>query len=261
MLRSLAVSLSSALLLAVAAPGWSANRCVTPQGRIIYTEQSCQSIGARHDREVKQDGISVIAPMPVKPAPQRAEPSAPAEAREARLPARIFRKSPRAPNLAVCYDPKDARRGVEQRDVEAAMRRAFTLWNAGCNVSYEFIGTCPPQDGTWRPGRLIDYRVWWASWDDSLTVTSDPKSTFRDHALAAANTEIGVALNRDLEMPHHRLQRAIVHEFGHVVGLGHSSNPGDIMFSGGKQQTPTAADLDACNRVIEERFNVKSPEY
>ena len=58
-----------------------------------------------------------------------------------------------------------------------------------------------------------------------------------------------------------RLRRAIVHEFGHVVGVGHSRNPGDIMFSGGAQETPTASDLEACNRAIEERYGVGTPRY
>lgn len=262
MLRGLGLSLSSALTVAVAPDAWAVNRCVTPQGRIIYTEQPCESMGARRDREVRQDGISVIAPLPVKPAPRTgAEAGATADPPEPRAPTRVFRKSPRAPNLTVCYDPKDARRGVEPREIEAAVRRAFALWNAGCNVSYEFVGTCPADDATWRPGRLIDYKVWWDSWDDSLTITNDPRSTYRDNAIAAASQYIGVALNRDLFVADHRLQRAIVHEFGHVVGIRHSMNPTDIMYSGGKQQTPTQADFDACNRVVEERFGVKSPEY
>ena len=35
----------------------------------------------------------------------------------------------------------------------------------------------------------------------------------------------------------------------HVVGIGHSSDRGDVMYSGGRQQTPTESDLAACNEA------------
>ena len=224
------------------------NRCVTPQGRVLYTEEKCESVGARHEREVRQDGISVITPVPIKGSGAK-----PAE-QEAPRAARTFVKSPRAPNLSVCYDAKDARAGVSQGEIEGAIQRAFQMWNAGCNVTYEYVGTCPADGAAWRAGRLIDYKVWWASWDDSL---KSGERTYRDHAIAAASPTIGVALNRDLPVPGHRLQRSIAHEFGHVVGIGHSADPGDLMYSGGKQQTPTARDFRLCNLAVEHRFGVK----
>ena len=222
------------------------NRCVTPQGRVFYTEEKCASLGARHEREVRPDGISVITPVPIKgmKAPEK----------EASRPVRTFVKSARAPNLTVCYDAKDARAGVSPSEVESTIQRAFQMWNAGCNVNYEYVGLCPADGAAWRAGRLIDYKVWWASWDDSL---KSGERTYRDHAIAAASPQIGVALNRDLPVPGHRLQRSIAHEFGHVVGIGHSADPGDLMYSGGKQQTPTARDLRLCNLAVEHRFGVK----
>jgi hypothetical protein len=239
-------TLSAAALLA-AAPAWAMNRCVTPQGRVLYTEEKCESLGARHEREVRQDGISVVAPVPMK-----GSAATPADKRV--LPGKIFVKSPRAPNLTVCYEAKDARTGVSSGEVESAIQRAFQLWNAGCNVTYEYVGLCPADGAAWRAGRLIDYKVWWASWDESL---KSGERTYRDHAIAAASPAIGVALNRDLPVPAHRLQRSIAHEFGHVVGIGHSADPGDLMFSGGKQQTPTPRDFRLCNLAVEARFGVK----
>jgi predicted Zn-dependent protease len=84
--------------------------------------------------------------------------------------------------------------------------------------------------------------------------------TFRDHAIAAASPRIGVALNRDVDAAGFQRQwrRSIVHEFGHVVGIGHSANRDDVMFSGGRQETPTASDLAACNQAIERRYGVRS---
>jgi hypothetical protein len=157
--------------------------------------------------------------------------------------------------MRVCYDHQDARKEVTRAEVEAAIVEAVAPWNAGCNLTYEFIGSCPADNlPVYRP---IDYKVWWASWDDTM---SSEGRAFRDHAIAAASPRIGVALNRDVESAAFKRQwrRSIAHEFGHVAGIGHSSNRADLMYSGGPQLTPTPADLAACNHAIELRFGVKS---
>jgi hypothetical protein len=142
--------------------------------------------------------------------------------------------------------------------VESGIRDAFAQWNTGCNINYEYLGVCPADAGLWQRNRA-DYKVYWESWDNSLTMADDkPEQLMREHAVAIANTEIGVSLNRDASAPAWRWQRAIIHEFGHVVGIGHSRDPGDLMFSGGKQRTPTDADYAMCNRAIEVRHGINA---
>lgn len=239
------------LLIAFLPQGVAANRCLLPSGRVVYTDASCESAGGKLDREVK-DGISVVPLPPSAMAPRK--PAATALARSAGAP---FRKAPDSPILTVCYDPKDARAGIGAGEVESAIRAGIALWNAGCNVSYEFLGVCV--DSTARDQRAIDYKVWWASWDDSLRVSGDASKSVREHAIAAASPSVGVALNRDVDAAAFQRQwrRSIVHEFGHVVGIGHSTDRADIMYSGGRQQAPTANDLAACNHAIETRFGVR----
>jgi hypothetical protein len=250
-MKALTKVLALLLLSAQTAPGLAQNRCVTPAGRIVYSDAPCEAVGARLERQVK-DNISV------HPGPPRAAPApAPAALTEEEKPRkRPFRKSPAAPVITVCYDPKDARQDVSRDNIETAIVNALSLWNAGCNVSYKYMGICAPNDGTWRPERP-DYKVWWDSWDDTLTITGDPRSTARDHAIAAASPVVGVVLNRDIPVFPQRYRRAIVHEFGHVVGVGHSQNPEDIMYSGGRNPVPTERDLEACNKEIEVRYGVK----
>jgi hypothetical protein len=239
------------LLAALAAPPAAAiNRCVTPAGRVVYTSDPCESVGGRLERQVSRE-VSVV-PAQNAPKGPAARPAAPGEPPRTGLP---FRKSPDAPVLTVCYEHQDARKEVTREQVEAAIRGAVALWNAGCNVTFEFLGSCAADPG--RGDRPIDYRVWWASWDDTMRAEG---RTFRDHAIAAASPRIGVALNRDVDAAGFQRQwrRSIVHEFGHVVGIGHSANRDDVMFSGGRQETPTASDLAACNQAIERRYGVRS---
>ena len=240
-----------ALLAAFASHATAQNRCLLPSGRLSYTYESCESIGGKLDRPVKNE-LSVV-PLP----PEKREsgrPGAPSSA--ARPSGAPFRKAANAPVLTLCYDPANGRKEIGVADVESTIRSAIALWNAGCNVNYEYLGVCT--DNAARDQRAIDYKVWWASWDDSLRFSGQ---TAREHAIAAASPRVGVALNREIDAVAFQRQwrRSIVHEFGHVVGIGHSPNPRDIMYSGGRQPTPTERDLDACNRAVAQRFGVKSP--
>jgi hypothetical protein len=243
------------VLATVAAPAGAVNRCITADGRTVYTDGRCESLGAKPHGRVS-DSISVV---PAAPVPQRVEPARtdqmPSFERNVR-PA-VFRKSATAPSLSVCYDAKEARADVSVRDVESAIRDALALWNAGCNINYEYHGLCPADADLWQRKRA-DYKVYWSTWDDSLRMDDDPEALARKHAIAMAGVGIGISLNRAAAVPAWRWHRAILHEFGHVVGAGHSANPGDLMYSGGKQRTPTATDYQLCNRAIEVRYGIKA---
>src|SRR5262245_11751276 len=123
-----------AILSLLALPALAMNRCVTPSGGVIYTDESCESRGARLDRAVKGE-ISVV-PLPSAAEPAQAGRKGAAKKNEVR------RTQGGMPILGFCYDPKGARPEVPHDLVQDAIRNAVSLWNAGCRVRFEFLGPC-----------------------------------------------------------------------------------------------------------------------
>lgn len=234
------------LLTAFAAGTGAMNRCVLPSGRIAYTDATCESLGGRLDREVK-DEISVVPLPATAPAAKARAGKAATKAGPRRLPGGM-------PVLAFCYDPKDAREEMVHSEVEAAIRNAVTLWNAGCQVHFDFIGSCEAAE---RYEKQVDFRIRWVSFPAAMQIREG--QPYREHAIAAASINFGIGLNRDIAA--HKFarawQRSMVHEFGHVAGVGHSTDPEDIMFPGSRSNVPTAADLAACSRAIQARYGTR----
>jgi hypothetical protein len=245
------VCLAAAAAAAWSSPAAAMNRCLTPEGRVIYTDSGCEFVGAKPHGSVR-DTLSVV---PSQSAPQAKPPvQTPAERNER---TGVFRKSANAPRLTICYDARNARADTPLQQMESAIAASVAQWNTGCNVNYQYIGPCPADEAAWQRERA-DYRVAWATWDDSLMFHAPSQSLARDHAIARAGPALGVELNRDISVPPWRLQRAIAHEFGHVAGVLHSNDSRDLMYSGGNQRGPSAADYEMCNRAIEARYGVKA---
>ena len=237
-----------ALLSALALPALAMNRCITPKGGVIYTDESCESQGARPDRAVKGQ-ISVV------PLPPESQPPAAKKAAAGKKKPEPRRLASGMPVLAFCYDPNGARAEVRHAEVESAIRNAVSLWNTGCRVRFEFLGPC---EAAARYEHQVDFRVRWVSFPDSMQIREG--QPYREHAIAAANISFGIGLNRDIA--EHKFarqwQRSVVHEFGHVAGVGHSTDPDDIMYPGSRSNMPTAADFAACNKAIAARYGVRA---
>src|SRR5690349_5602743 len=86
----------------------AANRCRLADGRILYTDAGCDSVGGKLDRAMKNE-ISVV-PLPSEGKPEARKP-VPARATAAASGA-PFRKAPNSPVLTVCYDAANARTGI-----------------------------------------------------------------------------------------------------------------------------------------------------
>src|SRR6185503_6653293 len=174
----------AAVFLLVSLPVAAANRCALPGGRILYTDESCESVGGKLDRAMKSE-ISVV-PLPPAPAQRAGKKAAARKSEPRRLPGGM-------PVLGFCYDPKDAREEMVHSEVEAAIRNAVALWNAGCQVHFDFIGSCEAAE---RYEKQVDFRVRWVSFPASMQIREG--APYRDHAIAAASIAFGIGLNRDI---------------------------------------------------------------
>jgi len=234
-----------AALMTFATLAGAVNRCVLPSGRILYTEESCESVGGKIDRPMRNE-ISVVP----NSAPVRAGMIEEKSAAASRYGG--ARRTPSgAPIITLCYDPENIRREVTHPEVESALHAAVSMWNQGCRVSFNYVGMC----GADRPAEM---RVRWVAFDAKMQFEG---KAHRDHAIAAASPRFGIGLNREIDSAAfvRSWRRSLMHEFGHVAGVGHSSDPGDLMFPGGRQARATPADYAACNQAIETQYGPAPP--
>src|SRR6185295_11112021 len=112
-----------AALMTFATLASAVNRCALPSGRILYTEESCESLGGKIDRPMRNE-ISVVP----NSAPVRAGMIEEKSAAASRYGG--ARRSPSgAPIITLCYDPENIRREVTHPEVESALHAAVSMWN------------------------------------------------------------------------------------------------------------------------------------
>jgi hypothetical protein len=233
------------LLFALASQAVAQNRCVLPSGRISYTNESCESVGGKLDRPMRNE-ISVVP----NSAPVRAG-MIEEKSRAATRYGGAKRTPSGAPIITLCYEPANIRKEVTHPQVEAALHAAASMWNQGCRVSFNYVGICGPSN-------QAELSVRWVAFD--ANVQWEGKS-HRDHAIAAASPRYGIGLNREIDGTAfvRSWRRSVMHEFGHVAGVLHSSNASDVMYPGGRADRATAADYAACNQAIERQYGPPPP--
>ena len=234
-----------AALMTFAALAAAANRCVLPSGRILYTDESCESVGGKLDRAMRNE-ISVMPnSTPVRAGMIEEKSHAATRYGGAK------RTPSGAPIITLCYEPANIRKEVTHPQVEAALHAAASMWNQGCRVSFNYLGVC-------GAGHQAELSVRWVAFDAKMQFEG---KSHRDHAIAAASPRYGIGLNREIDGTAfvRSWRRSIIHEFGHVAGVLHSSDASDIMYPGGRGATVTPADYAACNQAIERQYGPPPP--
>lgn len=161
-----------------------------------------------------------------------------------------------SPKLVIAYSYQHNYDGFTQKDVEDVFKKVENAW-AECGVKLKYTGASsnPYYSGKslYADDETSTYNyLYWVNEKgiygeanvQSAKETSNGTKPFVHNFSIKLDTAIG---NKD------RLEATIVHEFGHVIGLNHSSDPASVMYFQGEEKqnkTPNAFDIQECKNVL-----------
>lgn len=230
----------AALLLTPPAVTGSLYRCTEANGKITYSSSPCTESG--------NSGAEKTLAFPAAPPRVAAAPKLSA----AVLPERLTPARPRAVAIRIFYDPANAPKEHPVNKMAWLIRAALASWSAGCAVQLEYHGTAP----YFSPGSPDGVSIRWSA---ELMRARHPANPAAGIA-GTGSMEAGISLRQ--RVADESLQHIILHEIGHVLGMGHSHDAGDSVMSYLPDEAqvnsvqPSTADYLACNRALKARYGL-----
>jgi len=213
-------------------------KCVDKAGKVSYQHVECAGSAA------------LAKTIDARPAPPEAEARAQPATPSASNPSR-FVKSPKSPTIGFHYNPWREPVGFSTGQIEASIQRAIRLWNSQCNVNLEYQGVRRGEVALNEQNAMQGYTIRWSA----------ELSKVSNHGLGTAargGSRFGVEMNPDGVRNGTDLDRVIVHEIGHVIGIGHlHDDPHSVMSYRGRSTTPNASDYYSCNLAMQQRYGIE----
>lgn len=154
----------------------------------------------------------------------------------------VFIKATNSPVIRVFYDTNGAPEKKAASGFETEIRAAASSWSSGCNVNVEYGGLVGEVPVT---GPVI-------TWNGALNEVRHPADGQAE--IAGVGNHRGMALNPKFT---DNTERTIVHEMGHILGIGHiHDDPASVMSYMGNSSVPNGSDYLSCNLAMKGRYGI-----
>lgn len=135
-----------------------------------------------------------------------------------------------SPVVTVCTVQTNRPGNITAAEFRESVERGVQVWSeAEAAIGFNYTGDCPTQ--SWSQNNGINE----IGWDDARNVVRSPAAgvTFgrwQDRGFSRDFQETDIVLDHELQVSRQCLDSVVAHELGHVLGFGHSTAAGDLMF-------------------------------
>ncbi|MCK9487045.1 MAG: matrixin family metalloprotease [Dehalococcoidia bacterium] len=147
------------------------------------------------------------------------------------------------PTVPLCTQQANRPAWISAEQFRAAVVYAVDQWSeAEARVGFNYTGDCLTASPTWRFENNLNE----IGWDDARDVVRSPAAAITQGAWviglnARPFAEADIIFDHLLNVPEQCFLSTMTHELGHVLGLGHSSAFGDLMYP-----SFNSADVSTC---------------